>query len=276
MSDSQISTPATDEFKKPSWFMVVMDKLIPVWALLIFFLLWELIERATGFPPDFIIPLPSDIFGYIINRAAFLGEHLLVTLIEAALGFLLGNLLAVILAVASVFSAKAERVIMPFALALRSIPIIAITPVIIFILGFGMESKVAVATIITFFPMLVNLTVGLKSVDHRLMELLYVLNANKWQTLMRVRLPSSMPSFFAALKIAVPSSILGAAVAEWINASAGIGYLIIISTYQFDTLMLYATMFVSTAVSAAAYLSVIGLEGVLLPWKKMAGTGVDE
>jgi ABC-type nitrate/sulfonate/bicarbonate transport system permease component len=85
---------------------------------------------------------------------------------------------------------------------------------------------------------------------------------------MRVRLPSSAPSFFAALKIAVPSSILGAAVAEWINASAGIGYLIILATYQFDPVMLYATMLVTTVVSGLAYYAVVKLEVMLLPWRQ--------
>jgi ABC-type nitrate/sulfonate/bicarbonate transport system permease component len=85
-----------------------------------------------------------------------------------------------------------------------------------------------------------------------------------------------MPSFFAALKIAVPSSFLGAAVAEWINASAGIGYLIIISTYQFNTVMLYSTMLISTLVCALAYFAVVWLEGILVPWQRHVTAHLEE
>ncbi|HZD10582.1 MAG TPA: ABC transporter permease [Candidatus Binatia bacterium] len=239
------------------------------WILIIaFFVLWQVGQTITDYPPEFIVPRPSDVLGYTVENAGFLLKHLSVTLLEAVAGFLLGTSAAIALAIVSVYNSQLERVIMPFALALRSIPLIAITPVLILLLGLGWQSKVAVATIVVFFPTLVNMIVGLRSVDARLLELLHVLDANWRQELMRVRLPSSAPSFFAALKIAVPSSILGAAVAEWINASAGIGYLIILATYQFDPVMLYATMLVTTVVSGLAYYAVVKLEVMLLPWRQ--------
>ncbi|MBI4639811.1 MAG: ABC transporter permease [Candidatus Tectomicrobia bacterium] len=243
-------------------------QLVPAGVIVGFFGAWELIQRLVGYPPDFIAPLPSSVLIFTARNWRFLLWHLAVTLAEAGAGFALGNLLAVGLAIASVYNAEIERAIMPFALAIRSIPLIAITPVLIFLLGVGWESKVAVAVLVSFFPTLVNMIVGLRSVDHRLLELMHVLNASWWQILIRVRIPSAWPSFFAALKIAVPSSILGAAVAEWINASAGIGYLIIISTYQFNTVQLYTTMFITTIVSALVYLAVVWLENQLLPWRK--------
>ncbi|MDR7523610.1 MAG: ABC transporter permease [Armatimonadota bacterium] len=229
---------------------------------------WEILQRLTGYPPRFVAPLPSEVAVFTVNRWQFFIQHLAITLAEAGMGFLLGNLLAVGLAVASVYSRTVEQVLMPFAVAVRSVPLIAITPVLIFLLGLGWESKVAVAVIVCFFPTLVNMTVGLRTVDHRLLELMHVLNASWWQVLVRVRFPSSWPAFFAAVKIAVPSSILGAAVAEWVNASAGVGYLIIVSTYQFNTAQLYSTMFLITVVSAALYLFVLRLESWLLPWRR--------
>ncbi len=231
-------------------------------------LVWEWGERLTNYPPPYVVPLPSSIFHYLTNKWGFLMENLVVTLGEALVGFVIGNFLAIALAVGCVFSDKLERIIMPFALALRSIPTIAITPVLVFMLGVGAAPKLAVAALVTFFPTLVNMIVGLKNVDYRMLELMHVLNATKWQVLIRIRLLSSVPSLFAALKIAVPSAILGAAIAEWINASAGIGYLIIMSTYQFNADMLYATMVLTTAVTAAAYLLVIVSERLLLPWQK--------
>lgn len=241
---------------------------LPWLIILGLFILWEGVQALTGYPPEFVMPRPSDVLRYTIENVGFLMEHLGVTLLEASVGFLLGTALAVILAIISVYNSQLERIIMPFALALRSIPLIAITPVLILIFGLGWQSKVAVATIVVFFPTLVNMIVGLRAVDPRLLELLHVLDADWRQELWRVRLPSSAPSFFAALKIAVPSAILGAAVAEWINANAGIGYLIILATYQFNTPMLYATMLVTTLVSGLAYYVVLKLEVALLPWRK--------
>ena len=246
----------------------MVQRFLPWILILAFFILWQVGQTITNYPPEFIVPRPVDVLRYTVENAAFLLEHLGVTLLEAVAGFLLGTSTAIALAIASVYNEHLERIIMPFALALRSIPLIAITPVLILLFGLGWQSKVAVATIVVFFPTLVNMIVGLRSVDPRLLELLHVLDANWRQELMRVRLPSSAPSFFAAIKIAVPSSILGAAVAEWINASAGIGYLIILATYQFDPVMLYATMLVTTLVSALAFYAVVRLESLLLPWRK--------
>lgn len=249
----------------------LLQRLLAPIVLLGFFAVWEVGQRLTGYPPRFVAPLPTEAMMFLAARWSFFVEHLAVTLGEAGLGFVLGNLLAIGLAVASVYSRLVERAVMPFALAFRSIPLIALTPVLIFLLGLGWQSKVAVAVLICFFPTLVNMTVGLRTVDPRLLELMHVLDASWWQVLTRVRFPSSWPAFFAALKIAVPSAILGAAVAEWINASAGVGYLIIISTYQFNTVQLYATMFSVTAVSATLYLAVVWLEQWLLPWRRHVG-----
>lgn len=247
--------------------MNVWRRLAPGIVVGAFFLVWEFGKRLTGYPPDFVVPLPSTVLMFTLEERGLLVHHLAVTLAEAGAGFAIGNLLAIALAIGSTFNREVERAVMPFALALRSIPLIAITPVLIFLLGLGWESKIAVASIVTFFPTLVNMIVGLRSVDHRVLELMHVLNANRRQILVRVRFPSAFPAFFAALKISVPSSILGAAVAEWINASAGIGYLIIISTYQFNVILLYATMFVTTVVSALTYFAVILLERRVLHWR---------
>jgi ABC-type nitrate/sulfonate/bicarbonate transport system permease component len=157
---------------------------------------------------------------------------------------------------------------MPFALAVRSIPVVALTPLLIFLLGVDWKPKVAVAALVVFFPTLVNMAIGLRAVDARAFELMHVLNASRGQVLFRPRFPSSVPYFFAALKVAVPSAVLGAAVAEWINAGAGIGYLVIIATFPFQTPLLYATMVVVCATTMVLYWSVGLLERWLVPWRE--------
>ena len=248
----------------------MIGRILPGLTIVGFLALWEIVQRSFDYPPQFVAPLPSDVVRFIASSAGLLAYHMGVTLAEATCGFVLGTLLAVTLAVGSVYSPKIQRAIMPFAIALKSIPLIALAPVLIFLLGLGIASKIAVAVLVSFFPTLVNMIVGLRAVDHRLLELMHVLDASWWQVLIRVRFPSAWPAFLAALKIAVPSSILGAAVAEWINASAGIGYLIIVSTYQFNTVQLYATMFVVTAVSALLFFAVSLLERKVLRWRTFA------
>ena len=230
-------------------------------------IVWEALGRALHWP-DYVVPLPSVIGAELYKKAPVIMTGLWVTLLEAAAGFVVGNVIALALAIVSIYSPLVDRLVMPFALAVRSVPVVALTPLLILLLGVDWKPKVAVAALVVFFPTLVNMAIGLRAVDARAFELMHVLNASRWQVLLRLRFPSSVPYFFAALKVAVPSAVLGAAVAEWINAGAGIGYLIIIATFQLQTPLLYATMVVACAATMVLYWGVSLLERWLVPWRE--------
>jgi NitT/TauT family transport system permease protein len=246
---------------------VARDWLLPALVIGVLVLGWEVLGRLFDLP-DFVVPLPSVIWAELVRKGPMILSNLWVTLLEALGGFLLGNLVAMALAISSIYSPLVDRIVMPFALAVRSIPIVALTPLLILLLGVDWKPKVAVAALVVFFPTLVNMAIGLRAVDARAFELMHVLNATRWQILFRLRFPSSVPYLFAALKVAVPSAVLGAAVAEWINAGAGIGYLIIIATFQFQTPLLYATMVVACVTTMVLYWSVGLLERWLVPWRE--------
>src|SRR5712691_8804287 len=111
------------------------------------------------------------------------------------------------------------------AIALRSVPFVALAPVLVIWLGNGLAPKIVIASLVCFFPTLVNMTRGLRSVDPEALELMYSLSANRWQVLWRLRWPSALPFLFSALKISAAGAVLGAVVAEWIGSDLGIGYL---------------------------------------------------
>ena len=171
-------------------------------------------------------------------------------MIEAAGGFFIGNAVAILLAILFVHNKTMERTLFPIAVAVRTIPIIAIAPILVLLLGNGYAPKIVIAALICFFPTLVNMVRGLESVEASALELMRVLSATRRQILFKLRLPSSLPFLFAALKISTASSVIGAIVAEWIGADTGLGYLIVISTFEFRTGLLYATTVVASSATA--------------------------
>src|SRR5207248_10249854 len=127
-----------------------------------------------------------------------------------------------------VHSKVLERALYPVAVAVRTLPIVAIAPILVLLLGNGYAPKVAIAALITFFPTLVNMVEGLESADVQAMELMHVLSASKTEIVRYVRWPSSLPYLFLAMRIASPSSVLGALVGEWFCPIKGLGYLIVL------------------------------------------------
>jgi NitT/TauT family transport system permease protein len=149
----------------------------------------------------------------------------------------------------------------------NTIPIIALSPVLILVFGLTMTSKVAIAAIICMFPTLVNTLRGLESVSHSEMELMKILSASRTEIFFRLRLPRSLPFVFTALKIAATSCVIGAIVSEWVGAERGIGMLIIQSTFDYRTEILYASIAVSSALALSLFGAVTLLEKYVVKWR---------
>ncbi|HAH14631.1 MAG TPA: ABC transporter permease, partial [Chloroflexi bacterium] len=155
----------------------------------------------------------------------------------------------------------------PVAIGLRTIPIVAITPLLVVWLGNGYAPKIAIAALISFFPTLVNMSRGFASPSPDQLELMHALASSQWQVFRLVRWPASLPYLFASLKIAATSSVLGAIVAEWIGSDRGLGYLIVAATFEYRVARLWATIAVSTALALAAFLTVVAFERLAIPWR---------
>ena len=182
--------------------------------------------------------------------------NLLPTAIEAISGFLLGNLTAILIATVFVHKKTMEEAFFPVVVVVNTIPVVAKAPILVLLLGNGMEPKIAIAALICFFPTLVNMVRGLESVNPQAMELMRVLSASKREVFFKLRLYNSLPYLFSALKISASTSVIGAIVGEWIGSTYGIGALIIQAMYNFDSAMLYATVIVGSVFSVVFFLAI--------------------
>jgi NitT/TauT family transport system permease protein len=240
-------------------------RLLPVGAVLLFLLLWwQAVERFDIKP--FIAPSPVAVAQVLYERFDMLMSNLLPTAIEAVCGFLLGNFAAICLATAFVWRKTMEEALFPIAVMVNTIPVVAKAPILVLLLGNGMEPKIAIAAIICFFPTLVNMTRGLRDVRSEQLELMRVLSATPHEVFFRIRVPNALPYLFSALKIAASTAVIGAIVGEWIGSTRGIGALIIQSTYNFDSPLLYATIVVGSTFSAVFFGVISVVERRTLRW----------
>ena len=237
----------------------------PVLTILGFIGLWWAVVEVFNIATD-VIASPPQVVRELGSSSGLLMQNLWPTVFETVLGFILGNLVAIVLAVVFVYSKSIERSIFPVVVFVRMIPIVAVAPVLVVIFGTGYTPKVVIAALISFFPTLVNMVKGLKAADPQALELFHVLSASKQQVFFKLRWFSALPYLFASLRIASTTSVIGAVVAEWIGSQTGLGFLIVQSTYNFNIPLLYATMVVTAVFASIFYLLVGIVERVTVRW----------
>jgi NitT/TauT family transport system permease protein len=238
----------------------------PLIGLVSLVALWQAIIVGFGVRP-FIAPDPLIVGRAIWEYRWLLWDNLQPTAAEAIGGFCIGNSIGFLLATLFIHSQRIRRIYFPIVVLFNTIPIIALSPVLILIFGLTMTSKIAIAAIICMFPTLVNTLRGLESVSHSEMELMKILSANRRELFFRLRVPRSMPFVFTALKIAATSSVIGAIVSEWVGAERGIGMLIIQSTFDYRTELLYASIAASSALALTMFGLVTLLEHYIVRWR---------
>lgn len=234
-------------------------------GLAIVLLLWQFVTWVFGIP-DYLVPSPLAIGASARQDYALLLSNAVPTLTEAFLGFLIGNTIAIAVAISFVYNKAIEEMFYPVAILIKTIPIVAIAPVLKIMLGNGMEPKIAVAALICFFPTLVNAVRGFRAMNPQLLELMHVLSASKTETFRRVRVYSALPYIFSALKISVTMCVLGAIVGEWIGANKGIGYLLLQSMFDFNTPRLFATILTASIIAIAGFGIVSWVETRVIRW----------
>jgi NitT/TauT family transport system permease protein len=237
-----------------------------------FLLAWHFAIVLFDIKP-FVAPKPIDVLHALRTQREILFINAIPTIIETLGGFLIGNVVAILMAAGFVHNRIFQQTVYPLAATLRTIPIIAISPIIVLMLGVGYESKIMIVALITFFPTLVNMVDGLRAVDPQALELMHVLSASRWEVFRYLRWPTSLPYLFSALRISSTTSLIGAVIAEWISTNAGLGYLILASTYDYRTPLLYATMAVASAIALTLFGLVTVLERYAVSWRQAAGPG---
>ena len=202
----------------------------------------------------------------LFRRAPLLWRHTLATLLEIVVGFGLSLACGVALAAAIGLSRTLERAIYPFVIASQTIPIIVIAPMLLIWIGYGFAPKVIVVALISFFPIVVNMVDGLKSVDRDMVNLMRTLGASRWQVFFKVQVPTSLPYLFSGMRVAIAVSVIGAVIGEWVGSSEGLGYLMLRSKPQFLTERVFAAIVILSALGVGLFGSVGIVERLAIPW----------
>lgn len=233
------------------------------------FLAWEALVRGLDIPA-FVAPAPSAILKALVAGFAEANyiKHCLVTVGEALSGFVLGAALGLTAGIFIVLSPVMEKIIYPWVVALQSMPKVAIAPLLVVWFGFGLASKVVVVTLVTLFPVLVNVVAGLRNVDQERLDLMLGLSASRWQIMRFLRLPNALPFIFAGLNTAIVFSITAAIVGEFVGATQGLGYLILQANYSLDIAAVFALLIVLAGVGILLHSVVQFAESRIVFWSK--------
>jgi NitT/TauT family transport system permease protein len=220
--------------------------------------LWEVLVELIQIP-KFILPPPRDLYHSFIAKLPIIGTHAMITFAEAIGGFALSFVLGLAFAVAVVYSRHLQNTLYPLIVILYAMPKSAFAPLMVIWIGYGLLSKMAIAFLVAFFPIVVNTVVGLREVEPELLDLARIYRGSQFDVFKKIRLPNSLPYMFAGIKVALVLSVTGAIVAEFVAANQGLGYLILQANYSLDLLIL-------AFLSLALFTAVDRVQKKLAPW----------
>lgn len=223
---------------------------------------WQAVVMVTRVP-EYLLPSPTAVLA-TVDRTLMI--QLGITFIEALSGFLIASVLAFVLAILFVRFRTLEDGIFPIAIAVKTTPIVAIAPLLVIWLGTGWRSKIAAAVLICFFPVLVNAVKGLKAADAEYRELFRTLGANRAQEFRKLRIPYCLPYLFSALKISSSLAVVGAIVGEFVGATQGLGYLIIVSSAHLETATLFSAILAAALAGIAMFYAIGWTERQIVFW----------
>jgi NitT/TauT family transport system permease protein len=237
----------------------------PVLATVAVIAVWAAVVKIFDIP-DYLLPAPQAVAARIVKEWPLLAKNGAYTLMSVLTGFVAGVAIGVPLAFGIVLSRSMERIAMPFLVMSQTIPKVAIAPILVVWLGFGILPKIAIVFLISFFPIVVSTVVGLKSVETDMIDLVRSMGARTAKIMLRVRGPSALPQMFAGFKIAVCLAVVGAIVGEFVGSDRGLGYLLLTSTGTLDGTLVWAALFVLIAMGIALFAIVSKLERLAIPW----------
>lgn len=233
----------------------------------IIIILWEGIARLVDI--SFIIPSPTQVgFKLFELREILFIKHAPITLSIIGIGLTISLILGITIAVAMHYSKVIEQALYPLLITSQTIPIIALAPIFVLWFGYSIWSKVMVTIVITFFPIAISTFDGLRATDKDLRELFQTFGLTKKQIFFKLEVPSALPSFFSGLKVAVPMSVIGAAIGEWLGAQSGLGYFSRRMMTQFDGAGVFAPIVILSAIGIILFMIVLFIEKYFLKWRK--------
>lgn len=248
----------------------MMSFIRPTVTALGLLILWQSVVWITEVP-KFILPDPVLVLTTLIDRHALILPHALTTLSEILLGLTTGTILGGASALLLVSAAPARRWLMPVLVASQALPVFALAPLLTLWLGYGLASKVAMATLIIYFPVTAAFYDGLRRVDPGWLDMATVMGGSKGSILRLIRLPAALPAFASGLRVATAVAPIGAVVGEWVGASAGLGYLMLHANGRMQTDVMFAALLVLAIMALALYALVDRLARRATAWQPEDG-----
>ena len=234
---------------------------------------WQAVVWLTGVP-HFILPAPRAVLAALVDHAALLAENTGTTAAEIVLGLAIGTLLGGASAMVMDYARVVRRWLMPVLVASQAIPVFALAPLLVLWLGYGMASKVAMATLIIYFPVTAAFLDGLRRTEPGWTDLARSMDASRWSALRHIRVPAALPSFASGLRVATAVAPIGAVVGEWVGSSSGLGHLMLNAIGRGQTDLMFAALSVLAVLAIALYFTIDRLLVRALPW--VAESGVED
>lgn len=245
----------------------IQEVLPPILLIAAIIILWEVLSTIFKVP-DYLLPKPSRIAAVTWIRRATLWRHLMITMEEVLLGFVVGFVVGYGLALLMFFSGLLRRALNPIVVISQTVPVIALGPILVIWLGYNIWPKIIIVALIVFFPLTVNTFDGLVSCDTDLITLLKSMGASRWQIFTKVQQPNAMPFITSASKVAITFSVIGAVVAEWIGSDRGLGAYILQTNAQIRTPEMFAAIFITSLLGIILFFIAQYTENLMIPWQK--------
>lgn len=232
--------------------------------------LWQALVWITG-APAYILPTPSQVGAVLFERWNSLAFHAGITLAEILLGFFIGSLFGIVSALMIATFRALRFWLLPVLVVSQAIPVFALAPILVLWLGYGMASKIAMASLIIFFPVTTSFHDGLQRTETGWLDLARTCGASKWTTFRHVRIPAALPALASGLRVAAAVAPIGAIIGEWVGSSAGLGHLMLNANARMQIDVMFAALVVLAVLALLLYFLTDRLCRWLLPWSPEAG-----
>ncbi len=239
-------------------------------VIFVLLVIWEVCVRVFKVK-EYILPSPIVALQHLLQPQPDANYswmvHIRITLKELAISFLVTSVLGIAIAIGLAWNATIKKIVMPAFVFLNSLPIVAIAPLLVLWFGYGLKTNILIAFLVSFFPVVINTTVGLFEIEDDLLDLVKYLNGTKLQIFLKLRLPNSLPYIFTGLKISSTMCVVGAIVGEFVASDKGLGYIIINSQYTMDSPPIFAGLMLVSLFGVALFGIVSAVERLCMPWR---------
>lgn len=244
---------------------MVRKRLGPALLILVLLVAWEILGRL-GVIASYLAPAPTAILEAIVSNIGRFSEHTWMTVKEVLCGYTLGFGVGFLLGVTISYSKLLKKALYPLIVVSQSIPHIALAPILVVWFGFGMEPKLLMVALITFYPVTISTADGLRSVDPELLRFIRSLGATEWQMFRKIKLPSALPHIFTGIKVSATYSVIGAVVGEWFGSKLGLGTLMLEAHRVLKTDIVFGTVLIMSAMGIIIFLVAVLLERLIVGW----------